>query len=64
MFFKGGIQVVVPKACVPKILEAIDAVHNGADRAYLLAQRSYYWDGLKTDVRKHCDDFVTCKIMS
>ena len=56
--------MVVPKACVPEILEVADAVHNGADRACLLAQRSYYWDGLNEDIRKHCEDCVTCKIMS
>ena len=57
-------QAVVPKACVPAILEMVDVVHNGADRACLLAQRSHYWDRLKGDVRKHCEDCVTCKIMS
>ena len=55
---------MVPKACVPAILEMVDVVHNGADRACLLAQRSHYWDRLKGDVRKHCEDCVTCKIMS
>ena len=55
---------MVPKACLLAILEVVDAVHNGADRACLLAQRSYYWDGLKGDVRKYCEDCVTCKIMS
>ena len=42
----------------------VDAVHKGVDRACLLAQRSYYWDWLKGDVKKNCKDCVTCKIMS
>ena len=42
----------------------VDLVHNGSDRACLLAQRSYYWDGLKKDVRQHCEDCVTCKAMA
>ena len=29
-----------------------------------MAQRSYYWDGLKKDVKQHCEDCVTCKAMS
>ena len=64
LLFRGGMQAVVPRACIPEILEMVDAVHNGADRACLLAQRSYYWDGLKADVRKHCKECVTCKVMS
>ena len=63
LLFKGGVQALVPKACVPEILEVVDAVHYRADRACMLAQRRYYWDRLKGDVRKHCKDCVTCKIM-
>ena len=64
LIFKGGIQAAVSMSCIPQILEVVDAVHNGPDRACLLAQRSYYWDGLKSDVRRHCDDCATCKIIS
>ena len=53
-------QAVVPRACIPQILEMLDAVHNGADRA----QRSSYWDGLRADVQKHCEDCITSKVMS
>ena len=53
MLFKGGIQAVVPRACIPQIMEVVDSIHNGPDSVCLLAQRSYYWDGMKGDVRKH-----------
>ena len=59
LLFRGGMQAVVPRLCIPQILEMVDVVHNGPDRACLLAQRSYYWDGLKKDVWKHCEDCVT-----
>ena len=59
LLFQGGMQAVVPRSCIPPIQEMGDVVHNGADMACLLAQRSYYWDGLRTDVRKHCEDCVT-----
>ena len=42
LLFRGGVQVVVPKASIPSVLERVDSVHNGADRACLLVQRSYY----------------------
>ena len=56
--------MVVLKACIPSVLERVDSVHNGADRACLLAQRSYYWDTLKSDVKEYCVNCVTCKVMS
>ena len=64
MLFRGGMQAVTPRQCIPQILDMVDLVHNGSDRACLLAQRSYYWDGLKKDVRQHCEDCVTCKAMA
>ena len=64
LLFRGGMQAVVPRQCIPQILEVVDSVHNGPDRACLLAQRSYYWDGLKKDVKQHCEECVTCKAMS
>ena len=54
LLFRGGMQAVVPRQCIPQILDLVDVVHNGPERAGLLAQRSYYWDGLKKDVRQHC----------
>ena len=57
-------QAVVPIQCIPQILDIVDVVHNGSDRACLLAQRSYYWDGLKKDVRQHYENCVTCKAMA
>ena len=62
--FRGGQQVVVPKEGIPAVLERIDSVHNGADRACLLAQRSYYWDNMKSDIKEKCEKCRTCKIMS
>ena len=53
LLFRGGIQAVVPRACIPAILEVVDSVHNGADRACLLAQRSDYWDSMRSDVKEH-----------
>ena len=54
---------MVPKACIPAVLEIMDSVHNGADRACLQAQRSYYWYGLKSDVSQNFKDCVTLKLM-
>ena len=42
LLFRGGMQAVVPRQCIPQILDMVDLVHNGSDRACLLAQRSYY----------------------
>ena len=64
LLFRGGIQVVVPRACIPQVLEVVDSMHNGLDRECLLAQRSYYWEGMKADIRKQCEDCLTCKIFS
>ena len=64
LLFRGVIQAVVPRACIPAILEVVDSVHNGADRACILAHRSYHWDGLKNDIKEHCKNCSTCKIMS
>ena len=41
MLFRGGIQAVVPKACILQVLEVVESTHNGLDRACLLAQMSY-----------------------
>ena len=38
MLFWGGFQAVVPKSCIPQVLEVVDSTHNGLDRACLLAQ--------------------------
>ena len=62
--FSMTIQAVMPRACIPQILEVVDWIHNGPDRVCLLAQRSYYWDGMRGDVRKHCEECLTYKIFS
>ena len=51
LLFQGGIQAVVPKSCIPQVLEVVDSIHDGPDRACLLAQRSYYWEGMKGDIQ-------------
>ena len=52
LMFRRGLQAVVLRDCVPQVLEMVDSAHNGPDRACLLAQRSYYWEGMKTDIRQ------------
>ena len=62
--FRGCFQAVVPRACIPQVLEMVDSAHNGPVRACLLAQRSYYWEGMKADIRRQCEDCRTCKIFA
>ena len=64
MLFRGGVQAIVPKSCIPQVLEVVDSTHYGPDRACLLAQRSFYWDGMKEDTRKQCKECLTCKVFS
>ena len=64
MLFKGGIQAVVLKSCIPQVMEVVDSIHDGPDRVCLLPQRSYYWDSMKGDIQKHCEDCLTCKVFS
>ena len=64
LLFCGGIQAVVSRACIPQVLEVLDSTHNCPDRACLLAQRSYYSEGIKADIRRQCEGFRTCKIFA
>ena len=35
--------------------------HNGSTRTYMLIYRLYYWKDLKTSVKKHIKQYMTCQ---
>ena len=56
----GGERVFVPHKARSPILKRLDAVHHGAEKAKLLARRSYWWPGMLPEIEQHCQACTAC----
>ena len=57
-------RLVVPKACVPRVLELLHndpvAGHQGVSRAHQSALLRFFWSGMWMDIRRHVMDCHDC----
>ena len=62
--FSGRWCVVVPKAVQPTLLEEAHAGcfagHLSEQKIYDHLRRSYYWQGMRSDVRRYSRSCLTC----
>ena len=62
--FPGRWCVVVPKAVQPTLLKEAHAGcfagHLSERKIYDRLRRSYYWQGMRSDVRRYCRSCLTC----
>ena len=62
--FPGRWCIVVPKSVRPTLLEEAHAGHFAEHlserKIYDRLRRSYYWHGMRSDVRRYCRSCLTC----
>ena len=62
--FPGRWCIVVPKSVRPTLLEEAHAGHFAGHlsgrKIYDRLRRSYYWQGMRSDVRRYCRSCLTC----
>ena len=59
IIFKGE-KILVPKAMIPTVLDAIHAGHRGADASKRRAREAVYWPSMNTYIQRRIDKCAQC----
>ncbi|KAA0059477.1 hypothetical protein IC582_002782 [Cucumis melo] len=65
LMYKNRLVILKQSSLIPVILDTFhnSAVggHSGFFRTYKRVAAELYWDGMKADIKKHCEECLTCQ---
>ncbi|KAA0052082.1 ty3-gypsy retrotransposon protein [Cucumis melo var. makuwa] len=65
LMFKNRLVILKNSSLIPVILDtfhnSVIGGHSGFLRTYKRVAGELYWDGMKADIKKHCEECLTCQ---
>ena len=65
LMFKNRLVILKNSSLIPVILDtfhnSVIGGHSGFLRTYKRVAGELYWDGMKSDIKKHCEECLTCQ---